>query len=536
MSSQIFKGTGQLINIITRQNKFQILAWLVGIVIISISAASSYQTVYQNDYDKQAFALTMQNPAMMAMLGPGYEAEEYLVNVGTQFAHEMLLFTVIAAAIMNILLVASSTRTDEESGRIEVVRSLPIGRLSYLAACIIVIAIVNFLLSLLTGLGIYFLNIDGITFESSLLYGAILGSGGFVFGAFTALFAQLSDTSRGTKAFALGLLIIAYLLRAIGDVENEILALLSPLGWSVRTDVFIENHWWPIIISVIIIVILLMLTFYLNSTRDLDAGFLPTRKGKTHASTFIKTTLGLVYHLQNVKILAWGIGIFALSATFGAVMGDMEKYFANNEFVKMVLAQVGDFSITDQFISMLMAIMSLISAIPVIMTILKLNSEENHYRTENFYSRAVSRNRTLGNFTLLAMIESVLYLILIAVGLWLAAITMMENPFSLRTVIQSAAVYLPAIWIMIGITVFFLGYARKIINVIWIYYAFCYVVVYVGGMLNFPDWVMNLSAFEVIPKLPGEEMDVFPITLILVISFVFLLLGFIGYNKRDIVG
>ncbi len=536
MNLQLFKGTGQLIKIITRSHRFQIIAWLLGIVIVSIAVASSYQSVYQNASDKQAFALTMQNPAMVAMLGPGYEVEEYLVTVGTQFAHEMLLFSVLAVAIMSILLVGSATRTDEETGRIEVIRSLPIGRLSYLAACIIVLGIVNLMITLLTGVGIYLLNIEGISFESAILYGAILGSGGFVFGAITALFAQLSDTSRGTKGLAFGALIIAYLIRAVGDVGNEYLALVSPLGWSVRTGVFIDNHWWPIVISILVTVVLLMITFYLNSIRDLDSGFLPSRKGKTHASPFIKTTFGLVYHLQNVKIVAWSIGIFALGASFGAVMGDMEKYFADNEFVQMMLAQVGDFSITEQFLAMLMAIMSLISAIPVIMTILKLKSEENHYRTEHFYSRTISRNHVLGCFTLLAVIESVLYLMLLVFGLWLAAMSMMEDPISFGTVVQSALVYLPAMWFMIGITVFLFGYAPKITSVIWLYYAFCYVVVYVGGMLKFPDWMMNLSVFEVIPKLPGEDIDVLSLVLLLALSIAFLLIGFIGYNKRDIAG
>lgn len=214
----------------------------------------------------------------------------------------------------------------------------------------------------------------------------------------------------------------------------------------------------------------------------------------------------------------------------------MEKYFADNEFVQMMLAQVGDFSLTEQFLSMLMSIMSLISSIPVMMTILKLKSEENHFRTEHFYSRSISRNQVLGSVTLLAVVESILYLCVLVLGLWLAAMTMMEDPISFGTVVQSALVYLPAMWFMIGITVFLFGHVPKITSVIWLYYAFCYVVVYVGGMLNFPDWVMNLSVFEVIPKLPGEEMNVLSLVLLLALSIAFLLIGFIGYNNRDIAG
>ena len=82
-----------------------------------------------------AYALTANNPSMIAMLGPGYELEDY--NLGTAFAMDMLIFTAIAAGIMNILLVGKSTRADEESGLTEVIRSLPIGRLSNLSATMI---------------------------------------------------------------------------------------------------------------------------------------------------------------------------------------------------------------------------------------------------------------------------------------------------------------------------------------------------------------------------------------------------------------
>src|SRR5690606_4256867 len=116
--------------------------------------------------------------------------------------------------------------------------------------------------------------------------------------------------------------------------------------------------------------------------------------------------------------------------------------------------------------------------------------------------------------TLLAIVESIIYLMVLALGLWLAALTMMDDPISFGTVVQSALIYLPALWLMIGITVLIFGYVPKITSVIWLYYAFCYVVAYVGGMLKFPDWMKNVSVFEVIPKLPGEEINV--IVLILV--------------------
>ncbi len=50
-----------------------------------------------------SMAVTMANPAMVAMVGPVYGAEHY--REGQMMANEMLLFTVIAVVIMNIFFV-----------------------------------------------------------------------------------------------------------------------------------------------------------------------------------------------------------------------------------------------------------------------------------------------------------------------------------------------------------------------------------------------------------------------------------------------
>lgn len=535
MNEQLFfKGTLHLTKIILRQQRVKMFAWIVGLVVVTLAAAYSYPTVYTDDASKQAFALTMENPAMVAMLGPGYELEDYFVTVGTEFAGKMLLFSIITIAVMNILLVGSSTRIDEEAGRIEVIRSLPVGRLAYLAASSIVVVTANVLIGLLISLGLALFNIDGISFESSLLYGCILGSGGLIFASITALLAQVSDTSRGTTGLSFGVLIIAYLVRAVGDVSHEGLSLFSPLGWLVRTNVFIDNEWWPVITSCIGAIIFSIIAFYLNSIRDLDSGFLPTIKGRTHASAFLQTTFGLTFRLQSIKIIAWFIGIFAFGASFGSVLGDMETYFQDIEIIEMVLSQTGNLSMANQFLSFIMSIMTLISSIPVIMTVLKLKSEEHNHRTENLYSRAVSRNSVLGSYIILAIMESIILQILFALGLWIASVATAGDILSFTTTMKSAIIYLPAIWVMVGLAVLLHGLVPKLTSFIWLYVTFCFVVVYLGGLLKFPKWLMNLSIFEIVPKIPGEEMEFLPILILTIVAIIFIILGFIGYNKRDV--
>ncbi|MFP3491096.1 ABC transporter permease, partial [Staphylococcus sp. SIMBA_130] len=73
--------------------------------------------------------------------------------------------------------------------------------------------------------------------------------------------------------------------------------------------------------------------------RDLESGFIPERAGKRSASVFLQTTMGLAFRLQRTNLIAWAIGIFLLSASFGAILGDLEVYFSDNEFVQAFLAE-----------------------------------------------------------------------------------------------------------------------------------------------------------------------------------------------------
>lgn len=122
MLENLFKGTGPITKLILKQNRFKIVVWLLSLVIVTLAVASAYPGVYKSEQDIMAYALTMDNPAMIAMLGPGYDAADY--NTASIFANEMLIFTLIAVAVMNILLVSRATRADEEDGQMELVTCL----------------------------------------------------------------------------------------------------------------------------------------------------------------------------------------------------------------------------------------------------------------------------------------------------------------------------------------------------------------------------------------------------------------------------
>lgn len=534
MTDQLFTKTGILSRFILRRDRIRISIWLFSLAAFTFLVAQTFTELYGTEEERQAIAQTMLNPAMTAMVGPAYGIENY--TIGAMFAHEMLLFTAIAFGLMSILLVARHTRADEEDGRIEMIRSLPTGRLSNLASTVLVVSGVNILFAVLIGFGLFWMGIESMDLEGSLLYGAALGATGIFFTAVTAIFAQLSENARGTIGFAFTVLGVSYLVRAVGDVGNDTLSWFSPLGWVLSSEVYVTNYWWPIVLTIGVAVLLVLFAFYLNAIRDLGSGFLPAKPGRRHASIFLQSPLGLMVRLQRTSLIAWGIGMFIIGASYGSIFGELESFFLENEMLAELLTPIEGFSLTDQFITMLMSIMAMMSTIPALMVMNKLIGEEKKNRTEHLLVRVVSRTRLMGSSYVMSIITSFVMISLSAIGLWSAGNAVMEEGLEFGTLYGAAIVYLPAMWIMIGLAALLIGVAPKFTGLTWLYLIYSFIVVYLGGLLQFPEWLGNLSPFGQTPNIPVEDMDYMKVSILVVIAIVSAVVGFVGYNRRDIEG
>jgi len=114
---------------------------------------------------------------------------------------------------------------------------------------------------------------------------------------------------------------------------------------------------------------------------------------------------------------------------------------------------------------------------------------------------------------------------------------MVENdPTTIGGLIQAFMVYLPAIWVMIGVAVFISGLLPRATGVVWGYFGFIFVVSFLGGMPGLlPEWMQNISPMKHIPQLPLDEMTFTPLIVLAVIACVLAAAGFIFFRKRNLV-
>ncbi|NLL47452.1 MAG: ABC transporter permease [Firmicutes bacterium] len=535
MAQKWFYNTTTLARFIWRRDQVRIPIWIISIVLVSIAVAMSFPSLYPAGPERLIIAQTLKNPAMISMIGPGYGMDNY--HIGAIMAHQMLLFTAVTVAIMNIFLTIRNTRSDEEQGRIEVIRSLPVGRLSSAAATMLVLFLTNLSLGVLTALGLGILGLEGMDWTGSILYGAVLGTVGIFFASVTLLLAQLTETARAALGYAFSFLGAAYLIRAIGDISSETLARLSPLGLILRTQVYVKNYWWPIwvVLSLTIIATLVALRF--NASRDLQAALVSSRPGRQHASSLLRSPLGLVLRLERTTIMGWSVGIFVLGASYGSVFGDVDSFFNTSDLYQKILPMIEGFSLTDQFVATLLSIMSMMAAIPSLLVMLRLRAEEGKNRVEHLLARAVSRTRLLSSFLVIAMLVAVVMQIISILGLWSAAVmSVSAEPFSLVETLQGGLMYIPVMWILLGLAVVLIGFAPRSASAVWLYLGYSFFTVYLGGILQLPDWMAKLTPWGYVPNVPLEPMKASTVVISLLVAFSLMGLGIYGYNKRDIQG
>ncbi len=66
-------------------------------------------------------------------------------------------------------------------------------------------------------------------------------------------------------------------------------------------------------------------------------------------------------------------------------------------------------------------------------------------------------------------------------------------------------------------------------------YTYSFFVVYFDGLVLFPEWFIKTSVQGWLPQLPAEVFNAKVFVAMTMLSFLMIILGAIGYNKRDLI-
>ncbi|MDQ0154704.1 ABC transporter permease [Robertmurraya andreesenii] len=533
--NNLFNKTGMLFLLSLRRDWLKLLIWAIALSLFAGGFATALYEMYGKDpAGLIAMYETMKNPVMIAMLGPtAATAETY--TIGAMYAHEMILFTALVFAIVSIMHVISRTRKEEDDGISELIRSFQVGRLAKTTAIVLEMLLLHVVIIALSTVLLQVQDIPGLNFSGNLLYSISLGVQGFLWAMIALIFVQIATGAGGARGLSFLTLGLFYIIRMATDMSAPDASWFNPLGWSYLVNVYVSDDWLPIVIAVVASIVCLVFSYILEHARDMGGGYLPERSGRDHAKERLLSLHGLILRLQKTFIISWLISIFIIGAMYGSIFEEMDEFVSDSEMMKQMFLHNANYTIQEQFMSVLFVVLSLLTTVFIVGSLMKLINEEKKGHWDQLYATKLSRAKFYWCHVILTFILGVLGQFSAILGLYLSQRSVMETPLSLWEITKAGIVWVPAEFFFIGILAILIGWLPRWTAIIWGYLVFSFFVSYFGQMMDIPEFIINLDIFSYIPKVPIEEWKWGTIILIKLLALFMIVIGFIGYKKRDLV-
>ena len=529
-------GTGQLLRLAMRRDRVVATVWVLGLFVFVFTQAASIVSLYPTQADLDRLARTATgigaNPAVVALQGPAYDASTY----GGATAWQVVTPGVFLIGLMSLLLMTRHTRQEEETGRAELVSAGAVGRNAWLAASLLFVLGVNVVLAALSVLGYVAV---GLPVGGSVAMAVACGLNGLVFAGVAAVTAQLTEYARPANGMAFAALGVAFLLRAIGDTSSSLswLAWLSPIGWAERFQPFAGERWAVLLLPVALLLVLLVVVVALRDRRDLGAGALATRLGPATAPAWLRSPLALAWRLQRGALLGWTIGLAIAGLSFGAIAQDMVQAANDDpETARMFERLGGSGSIADIFLAAILSWIGMLAAAYAVQAVLRLRAEESELRAEPVLATAVPRTTWAGSHLLVAAVGSALLLVTGGLVAGVAhGLRAGDLGGELPRVLGGALVQLPAVWVMAGIGVALFGVLpRVVVGATWAALGIALSITTFGGLLQLDQWVLDLSPFTHLPRVPAADFTASPLAWLAVVAVALAAAGLAGFRRRDL--
>ena len=534
-----FAGTRDVLRLILRLDRIKLPLWLLGITFIVAITPISIRSVTNTEAEAQGVTaeavlaiqadLVGNSGASVAMQGP----PDALDTFGGRYAFEIGAFTFAIIGLMNVLLIARHTRAEEESGRAELVRAAAIGPWSSIAAVSLVAVAANLFIAAMTTA---VFSLDGIDPARSLLFGAALGLCGLVFAAVALVWVQVFEYGRAATGASLAVIAVAFAIRAVGDVQDNGLSYLSPIGWSQAINPFGQTVFWPVVVLVAAIAIAFGTAIALVLRRDVGAGLIDQRPGPATAPRSLLSPLGLAWRLQRNTLAWWSVGIAFMGATYGSVLSEIETFIEEIESMREVLEQMGmtGEAVRDGFLSLILSMIALLAGAGVIQSMLRPRGEEAAGRAEPVLAGHVSRTQWLGAHLLLSLLAAPVFMVVAALSVALADGAITGEITDLGGVLGAALARTPALWAVAGVGVFLYGLARDYTVGVWAAFAVTAFVFLFGELVRLPDMALNVSPLRHVTHLPGGEQGMTAIFVLTVIGLATFAGGMTLFTRRDV--
>lgn len=474
-------------------------------------------------------------PAVVALYGPAPAASADALAV-----YKTLVLGAIIVALLAYAIVRRHTRAEEEAGRLELLGAGVVGRRAAAAAAVTLATTAVIVTALVTAALLIVIGLDPL---GSLALAAAWITSGLAMAGITVVAAQLTASSRGCAAIALGTLAATYGLRAIGDTAQvadppdtaRFLTWLSPIGWAEKLAPFGADRFAVLLLGIGALVAGLAIAFVLLDRRDLGAGMIAARPGRARASRMLASPEALAFRLARGALLGWTVAFLLLGVLIGSISGSVQSMLDDPKLAEMLRKIGGSHgTLVDVFFRAELKEAAVVAAAAAISMALHARGEELAGRAELLLCTAAGRVRWLLSHALVAVLTPLwlLFCLGMAAGLLAAG----SAAPATGTIVAAAIAAAPAAWVFAGGALLLFGALPRLTPLIWALFATTFALAEFGPLLELPNRLISLSPFDHLLALPGGQATARPLLTLTAVAVLLGAAGALSFRRRDLRG
>ena len=362
----------------------------------------------------------------------------------------------IVAAAFGLLAAVRALRTEEDTGRMELILAGPLGRgKAYLAAMAAIGAAVAILwLAEFAGFVIGGLPVGGSAYLALATASVVP-----VFVGVGALVSQVAPTRRIALELGAAIVGLSLLLRVIADTSSGAgwLRWATPLGWAEELRPFTGAQPLVLLLPLAVSALLLVIAARIAAGRDIGTGLLSARDTANPRMLLLSSPTARALRAERASLIVWLASIGA----FGFILGTISTSISSagiSESIRKELAKLGSGSILTPagYIAFVFIIFILAVSLFACAQIGAVRQEEADEQLETLLALPVSRGGWLGGRLLLASCAAVTISAVAGLLTWAGAASQGVQ-ISLPRMLEAAANCVPVALLFLGIGA--LGYA-----------------------------------------------------------------------------
>ncbi|MEL4504425.1 hypothetical protein AAEX63_06590 [Luteococcus sp. H138] len=529
------QGTGVMMRIMLRRNWLFWTLWIIGLACLMPVTASQYDTIIPPGTDPRLTIEPLRNnPSMLALLGPPFDVYSKAGFVFWRVGGFCSMF----AGMLGGFAIIRATRGEEEEGRLELLRAGAIGRHAPLASALATCALGCLVLGLVTaGWAIG----AGLPAAGSFAAGSALAVEGLVFAGIGAVCAQVFENARTARYWTIGLLwggmfVLRMMIDGAGpEARHAWTRWLVPMEWGILVRPWSDERWWVLLLPLALFVVTSVVAFGLESARDHLAGLRQSRPGRGEAPGWLSGPWGLAWRLQRGTLIGWSTAVVLSSIGMGSIMSQMdESLAANPEMGEMLQKMGGTGNLQNAFYIAMTGIMGTVVAIMACVVLNRLRSEEGRGHAEMMLATATSRwQLALSHLVPALVIPTLAYL---AVGATMPLVQAQHGgDWSLvGTYLRTAAALVPGLLLVIGLAMVLIGWLPRLTGLVWVVLGWTMFCTWFAVLFDLPEWLLKLQPWGHLAHPPRDPMDWTAFLVELAMAVALLVVGLVGYRRRNL--